>query len=154
MIIALGEYIPRLNTKLHTPKNFDLLPPSRWTWREALLQSRWNLCVYPDDMQAINIMRVADKLMLVEEEINKKMHVLSWLRCRPYNQLINGATNSYHIEGHAVDFAVDGMHADLVRSALKDHLSTLEIRIQKHAPGTTWVHLDLAQPGTTGRFFS
>jgi hypothetical protein len=154
MIIALSEYIPRLNTKLHTPKNMELLPPSRWTWREAVLQSRWNLCVYPDDMQTINIMRVADKLMLVEETLDKKIHILSWLRCRPYNELIKGATNSHHIDGHAVDFAVDGMHADLVRSALKDQLSMLEIRLQKHPPGTTWCHLDCADPGRSGRFFS
>ena len=154
MIIGLTDKIPRLDTSVHTPKNMDMLPLSRWTWADAIYQSRWGICIYPDDRECINIMRVAEKLSLIESFIAKPIHVLSWLRCRPYNQLIGGAMNSHHIHGLACDFAVDGMHADNVRLLLKDKLSEFIIRLQKHPHGTTWCHMDLADPGKTGRFFT
>lgn len=151
--LDLNAKIPQLNT-LYNPMKLDELPPSTFTWKEALYLPRWYLYVVPTPEQAFWIMRVAHKLMLVRQYFNSDIEITSWLRPNKYNELIGGAKTSAHTEGKAVDFKITGVSSDAVRSRLKTELDLLQIRVQNHKPGTSWVHLDLRDPGTSGRFFT
>lgn len=149
----LLDFIPRLDRVV--PIDFSTLPKSTFIWKDALSHPRWGVAVYPTIEQAVNIMRLAHKMMLIGEYFpNKEIQVLSWLRTEHYNKLVGGAKDSAHKEGLAIDFAINGVHADFVRERLKGELTSLEVRMQKHKPGTGWVHLDLRKPGPSGRFFT
>lgn len=152
-LLDLNAPVPQLNT-LYNPMKLDELPPSLFTWRQALYLPRWDICCVPTQEQAFFIMKVAHKLMLVRQYFNSDIEITSWLRPERYNSLVGGAKNSAHIEGKAVDFKVQGIHADQVRARLKSELDLLDVRVQNHRPGTSWVHLDLLEPKASGRFFS
>lgn len=153
MTPRLADFIPRLDRVV--PIDFDTLPKSTFLWKEALSHPRWDIAVYPTIEQAVNIMRLAHKMMLVAEYFKgHEIQALSWLRTEHYNKLVGGAKDSAHKEGLAIDFVVTGVHADFVRQRLKPDLSALEVRVQNHKPGTGWIHLDLKKPGPSGRFFT
>lgn len=154
MKLSLFDPIPQLNSDKQTPADWYYLSPSKWLWRDALYQSRWGFCVYPDNVEAENIMRVAHKLMLISQYFyGKEIDILSWLRCRPYNQLIGGAKNSYHVQGLAVDFSVRGVLAKDVRQVLSTELDALDIRMERLNDNDGWTHIDLGKPTLNGRFF-
>lgn len=150
--LDLNSKIPQLNT-LYNPMKINELPPSIFSWRDALYLSRWDICAVPTPEQAFWIMRVAHTMMLVSQYFNKPIKVNSWLRPTRYNSLVGGATNSPHLEGKAIDFVIEGVDCDAVRSRLKSELDLIQARVQNHKPGTSWVHLDLREPGPSGRYF-
>lgn len=149
----LDAFIPRLSEPM-TPKDFRVLSNSRWPWKEAVLQERWQAYVIPTQEHVLNIMRTADLLTRIELILNgPKVDILSWYRVPQYNKLVGGAPKSYHTEGLAIDFAVQGMSADKARELLRPKLDVLNCRLQNHPKGTTWLHVDLGAVGPSGRFF-
>lgn len=150
--LNLDSPIPQLNT-LYNPLKTDELPPSAFSWREALYLPRWDVCAVPSPEQTFWIMRTAHCLMLVQQYFNRPIKVNSWLRPPRYNSIVGGAANSPHIEGKAVDFVVEGISSDKVRERLRTELDLLGVRVQNHKFGTSWVHLDLREPGPSGRYF-
>lgn len=50
----------------------------------------------------------------VRKYFNKPIKILSGYRTKVYNEKINGAKNSYHCMGLAVDFKIDGINTLLI----------------------------------------
>lgn len=150
--INLSDYIPSLNKPISGDYRF--LPPSFWTWGQALYQERWGVHIFPTEQQAHNIMLMAYKLMLVQQYFPLGIiKPVSWLRCRPYNSVIGGATNSAHTEGRAVDFVVEGAESWRIRERLSSELDLLELRMERLPQTANWIHLDSREPGLSGRYF-
>lgn len=151
--LNLSDYIPSLNKPISDDYRF--LPPSFWTWGQALYQERWGIHIFPTESQAHNIMLVAHKLMLIQQYFPLGIiKPVSWLRSRPYNVLIGGASQSAHIDGAAVDFIVDGAEAWRIRERLEGELEILNIRMERLPKNANWIHIDLREPGLSGRYFN
>lgn len=123
-----------------------------FSWGEVLLCRQWGVHVFPTKIQHENLLKVVAKAELIRDALGLPMVVTSGLRPRVYNRLIGGAKYSAHIEGKALDFVVEGMHADMVRASLEPLLSELGIRMEK-LPGANWIHIDIKTPGGRGRYF-
>jgi hypothetical protein len=122
-------------------------------WHHALYHPQWESHVFPTQNEYDNILKMALRLERVRKVFKRDITVLSWLRRPKYNKMIGGAKHSAHINGLAVDFIVDGMKAHDTRLQLIPHLETLKIRMEKLDPNQHWVHIDLKEPGITGRYF-
>ena len=124
-------------------------------WKEALFLYHWNIHVFPTPEEIGNILKTAEKLEKVRRLLgNRPIKVNSWLRPVRYNAHIGGANKSAHIEGLAVDFKIEGVHSNVLRGQLKNHLDELGIRMEKLGPFDNWVHIDLKEPGPSGRYFN
>jgi len=127
-----------------------------FTWGEALWLNQWEIYAFPiDSFVWQNIVDVGIKLQMIRKIFGKPIMITSWYRPKKYNELIGGATMSQHILGRAVDFNVQGMTADQVRSILSLKLSDLNIRME-NLPGSNWVHIDIncnADTKLKDRFF-
>ncbi|RTL05211.1 hypothetical protein EKK58_08670 [Candidatus Dependentiae bacterium] len=153
MSLCLSDSIPLLNSPIKYDYRF--LPPSAWTWGQALYQERWGLHVFPTEEQALNIMLLAHKLSLIQAYFPlAKITPVSWLRARPYNVLIGGAKESAHITGEAVDFIVEGAESWRVRERLSTELDNLKIRMERLPKNANWIHIDIKDPGLSGRYFN
>jgi Peptidase M15 len=134
-----------------------LIKGSTWfRWREALWLPKWGVHVFPTELQFQNIIRTAQKLDIIRNRFQKPIQITSWLRPANYNQWpqpygISGSKMSSHIDGLAVDFIVSTVGSDKVREDLRPELERLGIRME--SLDTAHVHIDLRQPGGSGRFF-
>jgi uncharacterized protein YcbK (DUF882 family) len=100
-----------------------------------------------------NIVRTAKILDKIRTLFDSPLIVSSFYRPIVYNKEIGGAPLSYHREGLACDFNIQGKSADEVRAALKPYLTKFKIRMED-LPGSSWVHIDLGMPRSEqGRFF-
>lgn len=97
------------------------IPGSKYfTWHEALHLSSINSYAIPTPEQETNIIKLAKILDGFREHFNRPIQITSWLRPKLYNsKIVGGATFSHHISGSAVDFVVQGLNSDFVRSELK-----------------------------------
>jgi len=82
------------------------------------------------------------------------MKITSGLRPGNYNNWINGAINSMHKVGGALDFQpetfktlVSLCHA---RTMIEEFLDVLGLRMEK-LPMSNWIHIDTKDPGPEGR---
>lgn len=125
-------------------------------WKEFLYLKQWDLMVHPTEAQAANIRRLAAVMERVRSVFNCAIIVTSGLRPEIYNKKIKGAQDSAHIYGLACDFMVsqlDGVvGCEYARDQLKPHLDNWKIRMEDK-PDANWIHIDLREPGKTGRFF-
>lgn len=126
-------------------------------WHEALLQHNWDIYAVPEsDMILENIIETSVVMDKIRKFFNSAITVTSWYRCNPYNTSINGAMNSAHKLGLAVDFIVYGKSCDAARNSLLTHekLEEFGICMEKN-PGDPWVHIDLMKPRKVGgRYFN
>jgi hypothetical protein len=131
-------------------------------WSEALYLPSWQVYHTPSQVEKDNIIKTAAVMDQIREFFGKPINIHVW--CRPilnspghprhgqdYNQFINGAANSAHKVGLAVDFDVKGMSCDDVRAKLLPLLDKLNIRMED-LPGSSWVHIDLF-PVKSKRYF-
>ena len=133
-----------LDSKIGDNKNFK--------WREALYLRSMDMYVLPDEDTALNIIATANKMQAIRDILGKPIKVTSWYRPEKYNAFIGSKSKtSYHIQGLACDFMVNGMLSDAVRELLLDFLDGLDIRMED-LPGASWVHIDLGRV-ITNRFF-
>jgi hypothetical protein len=120
----------------------ELIPGSKYfRWSEALWMAQVQAFALPSEAQISNIITTATALDKVREHYNRPMVVHSWLRTPRYNQLIGGAMKSYHMEGKAVDFHVDGLNVGVVQQELSKRKDIWPFRGEH---GVSWVHLDTA----------
>lgn len=103
---------------------------------------QWNVFVFPEDKTVqMNIEFTAEIMDLIRNFLGEQIYITSWYRPEKYNELIKGAKNSQHIEGNAVDFVVNGLTPQKVRSLLEPKLAEWDIRMED-LPDSTWVHID------------
>jgi len=121
-------------------------------WKEMLRLVQWNIHVYPTEDQYMNLIRTMQRMHWIREFFRAPITVTSGLRPSAYNKLIGGAHRSTHIEGKACDFQVKGVDPDEVRKQLLPLLDQLDMRMES-LPGASWVHIDIKEPGRSGRYF-
>jgi uncharacterized protein YcbK (DUF882 family) len=56
-----------------------------------------------------NVVKVANQLQVLRDELKKPIHINSAYRSEEYNQSIGGVKNSKHLLGKASDIAIKGM---------------------------------------------
>lgn len=131
----------------------ELVPGCKYfRWKEVLYLNRWGIHVLPTDVQYLNLIKVCKKADLVRAYLDTPMTITSALRPTKYNELIGGARFSHHKLGKALDFQCRKIKPDRIRELLEPVLDDFEIRMED-LPGSSWVHIDIAEPGKTGRFF-
>jgi uncharacterized protein YcbK (DUF882 family) len=124
-------------------------------WKDALFQPQWGVYIFPTQEQSDNIFRTAMKLETIKKALEgRKIITLNWLRSPKYNELVKGSKRSAHLDGLAVDFVVDQMHPQQTRLALIPLLEKINIRMEKLGPNDNWIHIDLKEPGPSGRYFT
>lgn len=101
----MGYRIPGLENEVEN--STPILPNGNFTWGEATKSgSRIPL----NETITGNIQRVAKVMQEIRERFgDKPITVTSWYRPPAINRAVNGASNSQHIQGHAVDFIVQGV---------------------------------------------
>lgn len=130
----------------------DKITPN-FKWREFLFCPQWNVHVFPlSKMHMENILDVCETLENVRDILKSPLKITSGYRPRKYNQLINGSVESYHMQGLAADFVPTKVSVHKAKIALIDFLPDLQCRMENNGRGG-WIHIDLASPGPSGRFF-
>ena len=110
-------------------------------YREALTLQKWNVTIFPSSDQLKKIIQIAQPLQYFRNRYGKPIIIHSWLRIKPYNELVGGSKNSWHLSGGAVDFSVATMNCDEIRNDLIKHLERLNIRCER-LEGSNWIHID------------
>lgn len=136
---------------------------NHFTVGEALWIPQWQCYHVPSDDEKANILRHAQNMDKVRDELGVPCTVHCWIRPRSlncptsphngedYNALVGGAHSSRHIFGDATDYNPEGMSCDDARSKLEPKLEEFGMRMED-APGTNWVHND-SGPVITLRYF-
>ena len=70
------------------------------------------------------------------------IHITSAIRCVDHNAFVGGGHNSAHLDGCAVDIAVDGLHDNYWRYELI--LNSMALGCQRIGIGDDFIHLDVA----------
>lgn len=120
-------------------------------WKDALYLREWGIYCFPTRDQELEIIKIAFKMQQIYDFFGLPIQITSWLRPKPYNVMIKGAEDSPHLYGMAVDFNVETISADTVRSMLLPHLDEFKIRMEDR-PKSNWVHCDNREP-VNKRFF-
>lgn len=135
-----------------------------FTAGEALFLSKWNCYHSPSEEEKTTILKHAEAMDRVREELGVPCVVHCWIRPKvlncpssphhgeDYNAACRGAKSSRHIKGDATDYHPVGMTCDEARAKLESKLEILEMRMEK-APGTNWVHND-SGPVISTRYFN
>jgi len=133
----------------------EYIKGTSFRWKDALLLREWGFSAFPGPKHQYNIILVAKILQKVKVDYlnDTPIIITSWYRPRVYNKLIGGGAKSEHMKGKGVDFVCPKMKADLVRNAIIPYLKALGIRMENRF-GSSWCHLDLGEPGITGRYFT
>lgn len=133
--------------------DLDVKLSKYFRWKEVLGLPYWKLFMVPNKAQMENLITVCSIADEIRESIIKEpMFITSGLRASSYNGMIDGAKNSAHLYGQALDFFCKHKSADEVRALLEPELERLKIRMEK-LPGSDWVHIDIREPGIHGRYF-
>lgn len=127
---------------------------------EAIFLPKWTRLANVGDGLTIDAKHniesfLVEKMDVVREMLDKKIHVHICYRPQAYNALVGGAERSAHMaldNCAAIDFHVDGMTCDEVRAFLLPELDGLDLRME-NKPGSSWVHLDNKPTFGRERFF-
>ena len=76
-------------------------------------------------------------LQPIRDKLKKPMIITSGFRCGRLNDVVNGAKNSQHLYGQAVDFVVQGMTPKQIVEFIKNSGVEFDQIIEEH----TWVHI-------------
>lgn len=79
---------------------------------------------------------------------DRPITVNSWYRTPEYNRQVGGAKNSMHMQGHAVDFTVEGLTPTQVFAKLRAARDSGKIKIGGLGKYPRWVHADLGKTRT------
>lgn len=125
-------------------------------WKEFLYLKQWELYVHPTTVQAENIRKTAFIMERIRSIFGRPLTITSGLRPEQYNRKIKGAPNSAHVQGLACDFVVKDLEGivgcEHARVLIKPYLDVWSFRMEDKADAG-WIHIDLREPGKTGRFF-
>jgi len=120
----------------------DNITPN-FKWKEALLLRQWDRFIFPRAYETKNIIDIAEKGEKVRSLFgDKRIIVKSWLRLAPYNEFINGAEFSWHIEGGGLDFEVEDIPGHEVRKTLEPHLEAYGLRMEILDETINYTHID------------
>lgn len=107
-----------------------------FTWAEATKDGSR----IPENSEvAENIKKMAIELEKIQKQLGAPIRVTSWYRDPETNRKIGGSEESTHIEGHGVDFYVEGYTVEALAEALAWWPGTMN-------QGRGYIHLDL-NPG-------
>ncbi len=134
-----------------------------FTVGEATLLPSWAEYHVPNMQEKHDILATAQVMDIIRDLVGAPIRVHCWIRPtvavttgihngKNYNALIGGALHSAHILGRAVDFHVDGIICDQVRTLLLPKLQELNIRMENN-PGSGWVHIDTYTASVGSRYF-
>lgn len=119
-------------------KNFD--------WNE--FQSK-DGAVMPDDIKE-NIKLLVKELEIIRSALGKPMKVNSGYRSPEWNKKVGGKSQSFHMQGMAVDFYVPGMTIKQIKDTIESLISQGKIKQGGLGTYPTWVHYDIR--GTKARW--
>jgi len=113
-------------------------------WSEALYLGRINSYALASSDVVANIVKMAEAMQKVRDHYKRPFVVTSWYRPLAYNQkVIAGASKSWHTQGLAVDFIIQGVDCEEVKRFLQtqEGRAIWPYRGEKNTKG--WVHLDM-----------
>ncbi len=121
----------------------DFIPYSHsFRWYEALLLRSWGVYAYPTEDVYKAIIKRTQSLEVIKNRFGgKPVMIHDFWRPELYNNAVNGAKDSRHILGDAVDFSIPTISCDQVRIELMPELERLGLRMENR-PGSNWVHID------------
>lgn len=122
--------------------------------KEALWLPQWNRLANEEDglteEHKKNLIKLFNQMELVRSFLNTSIVVNVAYRPPEYNRLIEGATDSAHIYGMAVDWYVPNVDCSEIRSLIVPYLDVWKLRCED-AP-VSWIHTDI-RPPTFSRYF-
>ncbi len=137
---------PRQTIKLPGGKVVGLNEPvianGHFVWSEVL---NGDLRRIPKDKSVVaNVIKIATELETVRGWFqDRPVKVTSWFRPREINRAVGGASQSTHIQGHAVDISVPGLNPLEVERILLQRWSNRGGVGRGQARGRGFTHLDL-----------
>lgn len=128
-----------------------------FTVKEAIYLPTWARIANETELTDIvkaNLITIFTKLDEIREVFGAPINIHCALRPPAYNKQINGAVNSSHISGKAIDFHIEGYNCDEARAKILSLglLATLKLRMED-LPGSSWIHIDTRNPSEEARRF-
>ena len=105
------------------------------------IAEKYNISNIPDRVSLDNMLvMIVECLQPIREYIGKPMVISSGYRSHRLNghPLINGARNSQHLTGQAVDFTIKGMTPKMIIELIKESGVEFDQLINEH---NLWVHI-------------
>ena len=103
---------------------------------------KYNINNYPDLKSLDNmLLLIVECLQPVRNLLKKPMIITSGYRCNLLNQKLNGAYNSQHCKGQAVDFIITGMSVSDIVSKIRHSNIEFDQLIEKNTKTSCWVHI-------------
>ena len=90
-----------------------------------------------------NIVKVANQLQVLRDELKKPIHINSAYRSEDYNKQIGGVKNSQHIMGRAADIAIKGMTPIEVSKVIERLISNGDMLQGGIGIYSSFVHYDI-----------
>lgn len=105
----------------------------------------------PNDMNIIaNLVRLAEFLQTIRNELHLPIIVNSAYRSKEVNEAVGGVSSSYHCKGLAADIKCSDMDKLLV--VLREHLSDIDqLGIYFNKSTQLWYHVGLSEEGKSPR---
>ena len=97
-----------------------------------------------------NMVKVANQLQILRDELKKPIHINSAYRSEDYNKQIGGVKNSQHIMGRAADIAIKGMTPIEVSKVIERLISNGDMLQGGLGLYDSFVHYDIR--GTKARW--
>lgn len=86
----------------------------------------------------------------IRERLQKPIIITSGYRCKELNKAVNGATNSQHLKGQAVDFVVNGMKIEDIIKFINNMNIEYDELINEY---DKWVHISYVKGHNRQRCF-
>jgi len=90
-----------------------------------------------------NMVKVANQLQVLRDELKKPIHINSAYRSEDYNKQIGGVKNSQHIMGRAADIAIKGMTPIEVSKVIERLISNGDMLQGAIGIYSSFVHYDI-----------
>ena len=97
-----------------------------------------------------NMVKVANQLQVLRDELKKPIHINSAYRSEDYNKQIGGVKNSQHIMGRAADIVIKGMTPIEVSKIIEELISKGDMLQGGLGIYSSFVHYDIR--GTKARW--
>ena len=105
-----------------------------------------------NDVQLVNLTRL---VALILDPLRKEvgtLYILSGFRCEALNAHVGGSDNSYHKYGRAADVFAEHIDVDgLAQKCTELDLPYDKIIIERKKNGSTWLHIQIPEPGIEPR---
>ena len=97
-----------------------------------------------------NLVKVANQLQILRDELKKPIHINSAYRSEEYNASIGGVKDSQHIMGRAADIVIKGMTPIEVSEVIEDLIQKGDMLQGGIGIYSSFVHYDIR--GTKARW--